>query len=241
MSPDEVQSVNFKAFERWISKYKNKMRPDKKKIKVFYTGQTINMGPVGAKAKKIEESFNPDGAAKLGEHVSNLWAMVEEMTRQPPGKHTAGFASIDTMLKRWTKNIPVLLEPESGDVASGIKNMQDYARAASNLRSRDPAFFKKMHQGKVFESFSRIYSKNCQGEIMILDAGLQRVADISKTNNLIHVELKKLIKNKDISDRSKAEVVNFMEKKLAAYGKQAKALKKEIEQAKKELMKPMKK
>lgn len=241
MSEEKIQLDNFKNFERWVSKYRNKMRPDKNKIKVFYTGQSINMGKVGAKAKKIEATLNPKGAAELGEHVNNIWSMVEQMTAQPKGNHVASFASINTMLKRWTKNLPILLEPETGKAASGISNMLEYAYAVSNSRVRRPPYFQKAHQSKVFANFSRIYAKNAAGEIMILDAGLKKISEIDGLNNLVHVELKNLLKNKNISDRSKKEVCGHIEKYLAAYGKKANSLKKDIEAAIKEIDKPLKK
>lgn len=205
-----IQTANFKAFSKWVSKNKSRLKPDEGKVKIFYADRMINMSVVGKKAKEIEKR---EGSDDLGPHIAKIESLVKIMTSSSIGGKEARYASIETMLRKSKSQMPTVLHPENGFKVKDWENMLEYAHKVAG-RSAKVAYMKKGDAARVWSTLSEIYAKNTKGEIMILESGLNDVKRAFETSDLIRVELKHLRNNSDISKSSQKEVEKVIESYL---------------------------
>ncbi|UWQ54734.1 hypothetical protein [Leisingera caerulea] len=213
-----AQKDNFKAFLKWLNKNQRKIKPDGRKIKIFFADRMINMGEIGKKARSIAKE---EGSEDLGAHVAKMENLVKVMTQASKGGGEAKYASIFTMLEKWTNTIPGLIEPKTSLVHRRSRNMLDYVKLVSENKGNHE-FFDRTDRKKVWPRLSKIYAKNTEGEIEILRSGLHNIHEAVKTSDLIRVELKELQKNQKISKTARRIVAVEVEKILEALERETK-------------------
>jgi hypothetical protein len=220
----EAQKDNFKAFLKWLNQNQRKLRPDEKKIKVFFADRSVNMSDIGRKARAVAKK---EGSDDLGDHISKMEHYVKVMTQESATRGEAKFASIFTMLEKWKDPIPALVEPKTSLVHRKPRNMHEYVVLVTKNAGKHE-FFKNEDRKKVWSRISKLYAKNSEGEIMILRSGLHNIHEAIKTSDLIRVELKELQKNQKISDSAKRQVAAEVESILKTVERETKKSEKQI-------------
>lgn len=225
LDPDKIRKANFASFQKWIKANGKSIAPDRE-IAIFYAGDFINMGELGKLAKAHDKK---DDA--MGPHIGRIWTYVKEMTDNPIGKK-ARYASIDTALKACPKAPPAVFHPVK---ASPIKyaDMKDYAYGVT-AKGPEP-FLLDGDRRKVWTVLSECYAANTKGEIMIFAEFTRDYANFKKNSDLVHTELKNLLKNKNLPDSAKRQVQQYVKRYIDAYGDKAGEMLKLIEKAEAEI------
>ncbi|MEM7058447.1 MAG: hypothetical protein AAF557_12710 [Pseudomonadota bacterium] len=198
--PDSVREANWKSFEAWLSKNSKKIAAE------------TNLGVVYAGLRGAGKS-TPSGIFVDGDMTPDLmpmWKWIKgwnEMAKAVTGK--LRYQTVEDVL-RGIKDYPRLKVPEGRGAGAALlyRTMYDCANEISNTKL---ALLPKAKAKKVWSMISKIYAANLKGDLAIMDGVMKDFKRLDQTKILIREELPKLLKNEELSDKSKAAV-----KKLAS-------------------------
>jgi hypothetical protein len=227
LDPSLIRKANFKAFVEWMKANGKHIEPDGE-VALFYAGDFINMGELGKAAKAIEKADSGDP------HMGKIWAYVQNMTDNPILKRAKGqkprYGSIDTALAACKVKPPKVFDPQTGQPVRKFGSIKDYAYGMVGTRG-EGAYFEEADRKKLWSVLSEAYAENTKSDIMILAEFSRDMAAFKKNSDLVHVELKKLLKNDKLPDAAKKQVVAYVNRYIDAYGDKAKDMLKAVAEA----------
>ena len=121
----QLQAENLKAFQKWAKANRKKLRPDDKKIKIFYADRMINMSDLGKKVKEIEKK---NGDTDLGPHVAKIESYVKHITSSSMTFSTAAIlipSKCPASCARFNIEIAFSAKPSDKASASGFPSSRE--------------------------------------------------------------------------------------------------------------------
>ena len=207
---EKVQAENLKAFNTWLAKNKKTLAPETN-LGVIYAGQKY-VGKMLPSGILLGGSMKPD--------PSPMWKFIKawnEMHKKVYGK--LRYETVEDVLKRLD---PPRIKWTQGKACGIVKVMTNMYDCANDLSSDKEQMLAKADRKKVWSQLSKVYVSNIKGEMAIMEGVMKGFKRLDATKIMISTEIPELLKNDDLDDDSKKELIKLAKSYKGVYDNQKK-------------------
>jgi hypothetical protein len=222
LSNSEVSKLNVKSFKTWLSKNAKKIKAMPGKS-VVYSGGKYDV-TVTIDEKSDEVIINN---TKMWQAIKNINDHLKQQ------KLPTKYDTLEDVLSGMRSH-PVFIDRDQNE--KHFSHMFEYMRYLEKF----PKLFPKGNIGKCWSELSRAYTANAQGDIAFFDGVTDDYKILKKDKILLNTELLSLLKNPDLSQKSKKELAQKVGKYLKTLNAEQKTEIKAILNERSDLLKKLK-
>lgn len=235
LTKSEVLKNNFKAYKKWLSSNKSKIKPKPGNKAIFYAGNSID-----AMLKRIKEDFlgrsssSEDDDIRVkegideGKIITGIYKQIERSQKElKANKTSVEYEMLKDVLKR-LKTHPELIDRDRNDKL--FAHASEYFDELKNF----PDLFPKPEIDKAWDDLCTAYAQNVDGDVKLIAGAADDFRNIGGDKYFVRTEFQLLLRNKKLSEKTKKELKNIVGTFMAKFDSETKqAVKKLLREQKK--------